>query len=401
MAADTPGTISNRTPALAHARPPGGAVLNRNGSPANSRTASWPALAALISSLRCPGPASAASATAASAGQQVRQPVGHLGPRPPGRPGPAARRPARVSSPSSPGPTPTKATSPAAAVRAGLAASSAPASLRGLRLRRSGVGFTTASSPLLVGVRRTRPCTFPHHGGAVRARPAGRCGRPPLAGPPALAAHRRAPVGRRRRPRRSRSCVRPGSIRADRARAPGLQARRAGCAPRSPRRAAGRVVDRPSSSARSGSASPALDGQRALARARASFRPARRPRLTTSMLADPGQSGVGEHDRVELARRSTLASRVPALPRIGTGRGVGPQQPELGGPARRPGADPRAGAADRPAWHRPGPPARPAGHPGPARRPGRARARSPVGQVLERVHGEVDRRRPAGARAAR
>ena len=64
MAAGTPGTISNLTPALAHAAASATAPFS-SGSPGNSRTASWPSLAACTSARADPGP-SAGSASVAS-----------------------------------------------------------------------------------------------------------------------------------------------------------------------------------------------------------------------------------------------------------------------------------------------------------------------------------------------
>ena len=55
MAAGTPGTISNLTPALAHAAASATAPFS-SGSPGNSRTASWPPLAACTSARADPGP---------------------------------------------------------------------------------------------------------------------------------------------------------------------------------------------------------------------------------------------------------------------------------------------------------------------------------------------------------
>ena len=116
--------------------------------------------------------------------------------------------------------------------------------------------------------------------------------------------------------------------------------------------------------------------------------------------ADPGQPGAGQQHGVQLARfdlaqpgARVAADRAPAGCR-GAAAAAG-----------RPGAASRCrqwprGAGPR-TWRRPGRPARPAGRP----RTGTAASTSPgagaAGQVLERVHGQVDLAGRAGFPAAR
>ena len=181
VAADTPGTISTRTRALAHASACSEARLNRSGSPANRRTASRPALAASIS-LPVSVPGSAGSAITARSGSRWASGPVSSG-LPTTRSAWASSSAARsVSSPSSPGPTPTKATSPAVAGGAS-----------GLLV--AGVGFT-GHRPRCSCVLQPPSGTFPPRGRAIHERPGVPGPRPPRRGRP-----RSRPAAGRRHPR--------------------------------------------------------------------------------------------------------------------------------------------------------------------------------------------------------
>ena len=163
----------------------------------------------------------------------------------------------------------------------------------------------------------------------------------------------------------------------------------------------GGVVERAEQVGRSvsGSSSSALDRQRALAGGGQHLD--RVDDLGDGVEpAEPGQPGAGEHDGVELAVARPGASRVSTLPRTAT--------------TSRPRPSARSWAARR---GEPVPTREPAGSSprvSPSRatsasrgssRGGTAASTMPLGrggrQVLERVHGEVDRRRRAAPRAAR
>ena len=106
--------------------------------------------------------------------------------------------------------------------------------------------------------------------------------------------------------------------------------------------------------------------------------------------AEPGQAGAGEHDGVVARPTRTLPIRVSTLPRIADDLETEAERVQLGGPARRAGADAAAGRqlAEGEAVAGDDDVARVLARR--ARRPARCRRAGSVGQVLERVHGDVD-----------
>ena len=117
VASGTPGTISNLTPASAHAVASAAAPPLSRGSPPYSRTASWPSPAACTRARAAAPPAGSSSrapglmwrrATAASSGPATTSPAW-----------PSSSAPRTVSSPPPPGPAPTRATHPGCSADSG------------------------------------------------------------------------------------------------------------------------------------------------------------------------------------------------------------------------------------------------------------------------------------------
>ena len=186
VAADTPGTISTRTRARAHASACWEARLNRSGSPVNRRTARLAARWPPRSSLRGVGAGIGRLGDGRPLGQPVGQLAGQLRPHPTRSAWASSSAARSVSSPSSPG---------ASADERDQSGWAGGAS--GLLV--AGVGFTQASSPLLV-------CTaaavryLPPRGGAIHERPGVPGARPPRRGGRARGQRRRAVIRRRRPP---------------------------------------------------------------------------------------------------------------------------------------------------------------------------------------------------------
>ncbi len=263
MAAGTPGTISYRTCALAHACT-SAAAPDSSGSPGNSRTANCPSFAACTSALAVPA-ASEGSATAASAASRCRTRSATSASATTRPAAPSSRAPRRVISPSSPGPAPTNATQPSRASRR-LSRPSADHRQRGIpgvvpREITSHAHHSRWSSPRASGLPRPAPASVSassrprRAASAVSASPRSRITILPLAAAESSTAGWKLAAGApRTMPSRcSLPAARLDRVGADGRAAPGLE-RGQQAALRGHRGAGGRVV-RPWRAARTSSVS--------------------------------------------------------------------------------------------------------------------------------------------------
>ena len=328
-------------PALAHAAASAAARQNRNGSPPNRRTTSWPALAALTSlpRVRLQGRRSRRRHAAGRSRWPAARSISGAGDDQVGlaeQVGGAQRQQPLVARAGADEGDPARGRARCRAGRRGL---------RGDRGCGVPAGFSVTVWGSLVIVPVADVSVGHRH---IPSRAAARAARRPPRGRGCSASAGWAARARRAAPYPPSAatttglqaqCARPGGIRADRGAAACLQrGEHAAFRRRSPHGWPGHPR-RPAAPARSCSA------------ARHSTASAPCPAAGQHLVrledlgdrvqpADPGQPRVGEHDRVELAGRH-LGQPGAGVAAHRDRAHVRPQQQQLRGPARRAGADPR------------------------------------------------------------